>query len=85
MHVFAEASELEFAECAYLWIRANGKIECDLIAARSKVNAIKPITLPRVELNATVLAAKLVRNISSINHDMKIETFAWNDFEIALT
>ena len=61
LHCFTDASEKAIGAVVYLKVfYVNGKIDSNLIVAKGKVASVKEITLPRKELNAVVLGAKLV-------------------------
>ncbi|XP_026478309.1 uncharacterized protein LOC113384765 [Ctenocephalides felis] len=63
-HGFADASLLAYGACVYL--RAtyeDGSISCHLICSKSKVAPLKQVTLPRLELLAALLLAKLYRHV----------------------
>ena len=61
---FAEASKIAYAACVYLKIISSDKVVIRLIQAKSKVAPLKPLlTIPKLELNATLLLAKLVKKV----------------------
>ncbi|XP_026467838.1 uncharacterized protein LOC113371424 [Ctenocephalides felis] len=84
-HGFADASLLAYGACVYL--RAtyeDGSISCHLICSKSKVAPLKQVTLPRLELLAAFLLAKLYRRVMA-NGVVKInESFLWSDSSIVL-
>ena len=62
--VFCDASRLAFGACAYLrWRLASGKLETRFVAAKSRVSPLKELTIPRLELQAAVLASRLAKTI----------------------
>jgi hypothetical protein len=62
--VFSDASRKAFGACAYLrWLICNGKYESRFIAAKSRVAPLKELTIPRLELQAAVLASRLGKSI----------------------
>ena len=63
LHIFVDASEKGFGAAAYIKSQTNDKGSCSLLCAKSKVAPIKQITLPRLELCAAVLGAKLASRI----------------------
>ena len=77
-HVFADASEKAYAAAIYArTIQSSGSI------SRTKVAPLKSKSLPRLELCATSLAAKLVRQVES-SLGRKYKTHAWTDSTIVL-
>ena len=62
--IFADASEYAFGACAYLrWEKKDGTFEVRFIAAKSRVAPLKKLTIPRLELQAALLASRLSKII----------------------
>ena len=62
--VFADASEYAFGACAYLrWQKRDGTFEIRFVAAKSRVAPLKKLTIPRLELQAALLASRLSKII----------------------
>ena len=62
--VFCHASRLAFGTCAYTrWRLKDGKFDARFIAAKSRVAPLKELTVPRLELQAAVLASRLSKTI----------------------
>ena len=60
--IFSDASREAFGSCAYIRQKGeNNKYEVKLIAAKSRVAPLKQLTIPRLELQAAVLASRLIR------------------------
>ena len=58
-HHFSDASISGYGVCSYLrLVDSEGNISVRLVFAKSRVSPIKPVTVPRLELTAAVLAAK---------------------------
>lgn len=69
--IFSDASENAYGACAYLrWQTRDDKYETRFIASKSKVAPLKALTIPRLELQAAVLAARLYK---SITEEMRLE------------
>ncbi|XP_030849830.1 uncharacterized protein LOC115927738 [Strongylocentrotus purpuratus] len=63
--IFSDASESAYGTCAYLrWRTDDNKYEVRFVAAKSKVAPLKTLTMPRLELQAAVVAARLYKAIS---------------------
>lgn len=62
--IFADASREAFGTCAYLrWQTTKQEYDVRFIAAKSRVAPLKELTIPRLELQAAVLAARLYKTI----------------------
>ena len=62
--IFSDASMDAFGACAYLrWETNNGDYQTRFVAAKSRVAPLKPLTVPRLELQAAVLASRLYKTI----------------------
>ena len=63
--IFCDASEIAYGACAYLrWKTDDDKYEVRFVTAKSKVAPLKALTIPRLELLAGVLAARMHEAIS---------------------
>ena len=64
--IFCDASEIAYGACAYLrWKTDDDKYEVRFVSAKSKVAPLKALTIPRLELLAGVLAARMHEAISN--------------------
>ena len=62
--LFADASQEAFGACAYLRQKIeNGKFDVRFVAAKTRVAPLKQLTIPRLELQAAVLASRLAKTI----------------------
>ena len=60
LHIFADASEQGYGAAAYVRVTDKlGEHYSRLLVAKAKVAPLKPVTIPRLELNAAVLAVRL--------------------------
>ena len=60
LHVFADASTQGYFICAHIRVCYNDDFgTCRFVWGKSRVTPLRPITIPRLELTAAVLAAKL--------------------------
>ncbi|XP_062558024.1 uncharacterized protein LOC134222897 [Armigeres subalbatus] len=70
-HIFTDASEHAYGCVAYLRAIVNGQIHCSLVMSRAKVAPLKRQSIPRLELMAAVLGARLSQTILS-SHSLRI-------------
>ena len=62
--VFCDASRLAFGACAYArWKLSDGQFGARFVAAKSRVAPLKELTIPRLELQAAVVASRLGKSI----------------------
>lgn len=80
LHVLCDASEQAYATAAYWRIkRSDGSIAVVLVAAKAKVAPRKTQTIPRLELQAAVIGARLADTIKR-EHRVEIgQTTYWTD------
>ncbi|XP_043063902.1 uncharacterized protein LOC122320026 [Drosophila ficusphila] len=84
LHIFCDASKYAYATCAYLRFEYKDQVECTLISAKSRVAPLKPMSIPRLELQGSLLGARLSKSIKE-TLNVKIDaTFMWTDSEIVL-
>ncbi|XP_047024130.1 uncharacterized protein LOC124633081 [Helicoverpa zea] len=80
MHVFCDASVKAFCAVAYWrWIDHDENIRVASIASKCRVAGNKPTTVPRLDLQAAVLASRLAETITN-EHKMKaVRRVFWSD------
>ncbi|XP_015120547.1 uncharacterized protein LOC107043528 [Diachasma alloeum] len=86
IHGFSDASVLAMSAVVYLKI-VNGDEESriSLVCAKTKVAPLKRLTIPRLELTAAVMLAKLVKYVKGELNLSNAPTFLWTDSSVALT
>ncbi|CAH2090792.1 unnamed protein product [Euphydryas editha] len=86
LHVFVDASTTAYAVALY-WRTENkdGEVNLTLITAKARVAPLKLVSIPRLELQAAVLGARMAATVLS-EHSRKPEskTF-WTDSKTVLT
>lgn len=80
LHVFSDASLIGYAAAAYLRFESPvGDARVSLIMAKSRIAPLKPMTVPRLELQAALLGSKLADFLKK-EIKMKISgRFFWSD------
>ncbi|XP_057666035.1 uncharacterized protein LOC130899884 [Diorhabda carinulata] len=64
IHTFSDASTIAYGACSYLrTVDNSGQCSVRLICAKSRVAPLKVVTLPRLELNAALLATNLTAKL----------------------
>ena len=79
LHLFADASTKAFGAVAYLRILNLDTVTTCFVMGKSRLAPIKPVIIPKLELQAAVTAVRLKESILN-NLPMKIdETVFWTD------
>ena len=65
IHAFGDASEQAYGACVYLRVLSEGKYKVSLVCSRTRVAPIKKISLPRLELLAALVCARLAEFVRS--------------------
>ncbi|KRX93138.1 hypothetical protein T4E_2929 [Trichinella pseudospiralis] len=81
---FSDASGSAYGAVVYLrLVHGNGKVEVRFLAAKSRVAPIKKLSLPRLELMAALLCARLITHVKR-EADLPIRScFCWSDSSVA--
>ncbi|XP_055591192.1 uncharacterized protein LOC129743240 [Uranotaenia lowii] len=79
LHVFVDASENGFAAVAYLRFEEDGEVECALIRAKTRVAPLRFVSIPRLELQAAVIGARLANDAMETHKLKPTQRFFWTD------
>ncbi|XP_062541539.1 uncharacterized protein LOC134209558 [Armigeres subalbatus] len=84
-HLFVDASEAAYSAVVYFRIiDMEGNPRCSLVTAKTKVAPLKYVSIPRLELMAAVLGARLLLFVEE-NHTIPIkQRFCWSDSNTVL-
>ncbi|XP_065085837.1 uncharacterized protein LOC135707865 [Ochlerotatus camptorhynchus] len=85
IHGFSDASCTAYGACVYLrCVQEDGAVSVRLLCSKSRIAPLRRLTIPRLELCAAVVLAKLVSVVIPILktefHDIKL----WSDSQIVL-
>ncbi|XP_052751531.1 uncharacterized protein LOC128200852 [Galleria mellonella] len=80
LHIFCDASEMAYAAVAY-WrmIFTNGDVKVVLISSKCRVVPLKPTSIPRLELQGALVAARLASFIVESHNHKPTKRFFWTD------
>ena len=85
LHHFADASNKGYGQCSYLrLINEQGVIHCSLVLGKSRVNPVKQITIPRLELTAATVSVKISHQIRKELDLEKVQEVFWTDSKVVL-
>ncbi|XP_062709057.1 uncharacterized protein LOC134288379 [Aedes albopictus] len=85
LHVFVDASESAYATVGYFRIVDKGEVRCCLVGAKTKVAPLKQLSIPRLELQAATIGARLMKTITD-NHTITIKRrVLWSDSRTVLS
>ncbi|XP_062538484.1 uncharacterized protein LOC134206775 [Armigeres subalbatus] len=65
LHTFVDASEYGYAAVSYIRFEQQGIVECAIVSAKARVAPLRFISVPRLELQAAVIGARLAETISN--------------------
>ena len=89
VHLFCDASEEAYAACIYIVASTNNGItKSSLLVAKTKVAHIKSQSIPRLELCAALLGARLLKSTLKAINQLNLQTgiqYAWTDSTIVLS
>jgi hypothetical protein len=84
LHVLADASELAFAAVAYLRVANEESVEVSFVTSKTRIAPQKPLSVPRLELQAALLASRLA---TTLRHELSApinNTTLWSDSQTVL-
>jgi len=90
LHTFCDAGKEAFAAVSYLVATINNYRHVSFVMSKAKVAPIKIKTkteiseMPRLEMLACLIAARLSKTIVDFHKENEIEIFCWSDSEIVL-
>ncbi|XP_011884011.1 PREDICTED: uncharacterized protein LOC105571146 [Vollenhovia emeryi] len=78
LHGFADASSNAYAAVIYLRsISSSGEVSVSLLTSKSKVAPVTPLTIPRLELSATLLLSSLMHFVITSLDLSSVPIFLW--------
>ncbi|XP_055522910.1 uncharacterized protein LOC129717092 [Wyeomyia smithii] len=85
LHTYSDASESAYGACMYVrCINAVGQISVQLLASKTRVAPLKRVTLPRLELCAAQVAARLYARVVGALQITTTKSYFWSDSTVTL-
>ncbi len=85
LHGFADASQLAYGAAVYIRrVHSDGNTTITLVTAKARVQPVKALTIPRAELTAAHLLARLLAHVAGLLNIPSTNWYAWTDSEIVL-
>ncbi|XP_043482111.1 uncharacterized protein LOC122511116 [Leptopilina heterotoma] len=84
LHIFCDASTQAFAAATYLRLEGDHGIHITLVTSKSRVAPIKILTVPRLELQSAVMAARLSTFIRQEHKTQLDRVVFWSDSQTVL-
>ncbi|XP_046865635.1 uncharacterized protein LOC124459899 [Drosophila willistoni] len=81
---FADASTQAYGAVIYSRVRTTNGYRSRLVAAKTRVAPLKPISIPRLELNAALLLSRLLKLVTESLTIPISSSHCWTDSEIVL-
>ncbi|XP_054287608.1 uncharacterized protein LOC129003337 [Macrosteles quadrilineatus] len=85
VHCFCDASQDAYAAAVFLRGESNGHTTVQLVQAKSRVAPVKKMTIPRLELLAATIGARLTDNVLKSMGFENVKTFYWTDSTTVLS
>ncbi|MEE9353165.1 MAG: hypothetical protein V3U94_01940, partial [Candidatus Thorarchaeota archaeon] len=85
LHHFSDASSSGYGQCSYIrLVDDKNTVHCSLVIGKSRVAPLKVTTIPRLELTAAVVSAKVSRVlVEELEYD-HVQYYFWTDSKIVL-
>ncbi|KRZ74085.1 Adenine phosphoribosyltransferase [Trichinella papuae] len=85
LHIFGDASQTAYAACAYIRVESmDHQMSANLVISKNRVAPLRQISLPRLELMAALLCARLKKYLEKELTLPIQETICWSDSRVAL-
>ncbi|XP_043267646.1 uncharacterized protein [Venturia canescens] len=86
LHGFSDASQLAMAAVVYLRsTSSDGSTSVTLLASKTRVAPLKRLSIPRLELSAALLLARLIAYIQKTLPRKDAPLYLWTDSSVTLT
>lgn len=84
LHGFADASEVGYGAVLYVRCETKEGVTITLLASKTRVAPVKPVTIPRLELNAALLLVNLKKRVQNQCNYRDVPCYLYTDSKVAL-
>ena len=85
LHNFADASTSGYGQCSYLSVKdEDGNVNVSLVMGKSRLSPLKITTVPRMELTAAVVSAKVGVMLQEELNYANLKQYFWTDSRVVL-
>ncbi|GFX51333.1 integrase_H2C2 domain-containing protein [Trichonephila clavipes] len=84
LHVFVDASKGSYAGCVFARSIVDSRVSVILVRAKSRVAPLKLLSIPRLELMACCVGARLVNSILKALNMPDLKVTLWSDSTTSL-
>ena len=85
LHHFSDASDHGYGQCSYLRLTDDtGQVHCSFVMGKARVTPLRPVTIPRLELTAVLLSARVSASLrEELEYDQITKVF-YTDSQVVL-
>ncbi|XP_015112562.1 uncharacterized protein LOC107038159 [Diachasma alloeum] len=84
LHAFVDASSLAYAAVIFARVESNNRVEVEFVSTKASISP-KETIIPRLELLAATVGARLMHSVVSAVPDLHCELYYWTDSSTVLT
>ncbi|GIY44426.1 reverse transcriptase [Caerostris darwini] len=85
IHIFSDASIVEYGAVAHFrYVNLRREVGSSFVMSKSRISPLKKLSLPRLELIGTLIAARLGKYLSKVFCGLIGGGILWTDSEICL-
>ncbi|GBM45477.1 hypothetical protein AVEN_210214-1 [Araneus ventricosus] len=79
IHTFCDASEEAYGPVAFLRLKEESSVKLSLFAVKSRISPLRGGTIPRMELLAGLVGARLTNSVIEALNSREVKCYYWSD------
>ncbi|GBM61401.1 hypothetical protein AVEN_70763-1 [Araneus ventricosus] len=79
IHTFCDASKEAYVPVVFLRLEEESSIKLSLLAAKSRISPLRGGTIPRMELLAALVGARLTNSVIEVLNWKEVKCYYWSD------